>query len=44
MDIVDQPEGWVGAQQAGQLLGQLGAGEPWQLQPLHAAVADEFPQ
>jgi hypothetical protein len=44
MDAVDQPGGWVGAQQAGQQLGQFGAGEPRQLQPLHAAVAGQLAQ
>jgi MFS family permease len=28
-DVVDQPGRWFGAQQAGPLLGQLGAAEPW---------------
>jgi hypothetical protein len=34
----------VGAQQAGQLLGQLGEGEPRQLQPHHPPVADQLSQ
>ena len=44
VDVVEQPGGRVGAQQAGQLLGQLGAGEARQLQPLHAAVAGQLAQ
>ncbi len=39
VDVVDQPGGRVGAEQAGELLGQLGAGEAGQLQPLDPAVA-----
>jgi hypothetical protein len=41
-DVVDQPRGRVGAEQAGELLGQLGAGEAGQLQPPHAAVARQL--
>ena len=37
--------GWAGvAEQAGQLLGQLGAGEALQLQPVYAAVAGQLAQ
>jgi hypothetical protein len=43
-DLVDQPGGRVGAEQAAELLGQLGAGEAGQLQPPHAAVAGQLTQ
>jgi hypothetical protein len=42
VDVVDQARGLLGAEQAGELLNQLGAGEPGQLQPLHAAVAGKL--
>jgi hypothetical protein len=42
VEVVDQPGGRVGAEQAGELLGHLGAGEAGQLQPLHPAVAGQL--
>jgi hypothetical protein len=42
IDVVDQPGGRLVAEQAGQLLGQLGAGEPRQVQPPYAAVAGQL--
>jgi hypothetical protein len=44
IDLLDQPGGRVAAEQAGELLGHLRAGEPRQLQPLHAPVAGQLAQ